>query len=208
MSKGVKHDQGKPDLTLIPKVALDRCAEAFMVGQAKYGRYNYCNGIEASRQAAAATRHLAAWFEGEEFDEADGQHHLGAAMACCAMILREQELGTLIDDRYTVSAPPVRKQPPQQKARPEPVQHFEPEVPTPVNNGAPEEDFGMPPPNKKKLKDTKWYLAARFPNGDERVSTDCYSTQAGAVAVLEEYIKQFPNCTFVAFQGKSYEPAK
>ena len=99
MSKAVKNDKGKPDLSLIPTVAAVRMAEAFQVGAARYGRYNYTAGMEASRVVAALQRHAYSWFGGEEFDP-DGQHHLGSVMACAAMLLRMQELGTLVDDRY------------------------------------------------------------------------------------------------------------
>lgn len=98
--KAAKNDQAKPDLSLIPYVALEATAKAFMVGEVKYGRYNYCKGHNASQLIAAAQRHLAAWNEGEENDPVDGQPHLGAAMACCAMALRQQQLGTLKDNRY------------------------------------------------------------------------------------------------------------
>jgi hypothetical protein len=95
-----KNDQDKIDLSLIPSIALKEEAKAFMVGERKYNRYNYCKGHKASQLIAAALRHLAAWNEGEENDPIDGQHHLGSARACCAMILRQMELGTLKDDRY------------------------------------------------------------------------------------------------------------
>lgn len=95
-----KNDQAKPDLSLIPKVFLEEVAKAFMVGEKKYGRYNYCKGHKASQLIAAAQRHLTAWFNGEEYDPIDGQHHLGSVGACIAMLLRQNELGTLTDDRY------------------------------------------------------------------------------------------------------------
>ncbi len=95
-----KNDQGKVDLSLIPYVAQVEEAKAFMVGEEHYGRYNYCEGMEASRLMAALLRHANKWFNVEEFDPVDGQHHLGSVRACAAMILRQQELGTLIDDRY------------------------------------------------------------------------------------------------------------
>ena len=100
MSSAAKNDQAKPDLSLLPKVFLEETARAFMVGEAKYGRYNYCKGHKASQLIAAAQRHLAAWFQGEENDPVDGQHHLGSVAACVAMLLRQQELGTLTDNRY------------------------------------------------------------------------------------------------------------
>jgi len=95
-----KNDKQKPDLSLIPYVAQIAEAQAFMVGEQKYGRYNYCKGHKASQLMAALLRHAYAWFEGEENDPVDGQPHLGSVRACCAMLLRQQELGTLIDDRH------------------------------------------------------------------------------------------------------------
>jgi hypothetical protein len=98
--KASKNDQNKIDMSLIPAVSMREHAKAFMVGEKKYGRYNYTKGHKASQLVAAAMRHLTAWFEREDHDPVDGQHHLGSVMACCSMILRQQELGTLKDDRY------------------------------------------------------------------------------------------------------------
>lgn len=95
-----KNDQQKPDLSLLPRPFLDEVARAFMVGQTKYGRYNYKNGMEVTRLIAAALRHITAYNEGEENDPEDGQHHLGAAGACIAMILSQKQHGTLQDNRY------------------------------------------------------------------------------------------------------------
>ena len=97
---GRKFDTGKADLSLIPMVALETEARAFMVGEIKYGRYNYYQGLSASRLVAAMLRHAVAWNEGEECDPVDGQNHLGSVRACAAMLLKCQELGTLEDDRY------------------------------------------------------------------------------------------------------------
>jgi hypothetical protein len=98
--KASKHDKDKIDLSLIPLVAQVAEAQAFMVGEKKYGRYNYCKGHKASQLVAALLRHATAWFEGEESDPVDGQSHLGSVKACASMLLRQQELGTLIDDRF------------------------------------------------------------------------------------------------------------
>ena len=95
-----KNDAKKVDLSLLPRIFLIEVAKAFMVGEVKYSRYNYCKGHKASQLIAAAMRHLTAWFEGEEPDPEDGQHHLGAAGACIGMLLRQMQLGTLVDDRF------------------------------------------------------------------------------------------------------------
>jgi hypothetical protein len=95
-----KNDKEKVDLSLIPYISQIEHAKAFMVGEKKYGRYNYCKGHKTSQLIAAAQRHLLSFFNGESHDPIDGQHHLGSVMACCSMLLRQQELGTLKDDRY------------------------------------------------------------------------------------------------------------
>lgn len=95
-----KNDQQKVDLSLIPQISLIEEAKAFMVGEKKYGRYNYCKGHKASQLVAAMLRHATAYFNGEDYDPVDGQHHLGSVKACASMLLRQQELGTLIDDRF------------------------------------------------------------------------------------------------------------
>jgi hypothetical protein len=100
--KASKNDKEKADLSLIPQVALIAAAKALMVGEHKYGRYNYCKGHKASQLVAATLRHLTAWNDGEENDPVDGQPHLGAAIASIAMLLRQQQLGTLVDNRFTI----------------------------------------------------------------------------------------------------------
>lgn len=100
-----KNDQAKADLSLIPQIFLIEVAKAFQVGEKKYGRYNYTKGHKASQLLAAALRHITAFNDGETFDPEDGQHHLGSAGACLAMLLRQAQLGTLDDNRYKKSDP-------------------------------------------------------------------------------------------------------
>lgn len=98
-SEAKKFDGNKPDLSLLPKVALEEEARAFMLGVRKYGRYNYANGLETSRLIAACLRHIVAFQDGEDTDPESGASHLGHARACLAMLLHSKELGTLIDNR-------------------------------------------------------------------------------------------------------------
>ena len=98
--KASKNDTAKLDLSLIPLVGMEAEAKALMVGEKKYGRYNYCKGHKASQLIAAMLRHAMAYSDGEEFDPIDGQPHLGSIKACASMLLRQQQLGTLIDDRF------------------------------------------------------------------------------------------------------------
>lgn len=97
--QGKKFDSGKPDLSLIPLIAQEQEAYAFMLGEKKYGRYNYCAGLDSHRLIAAALRHISQWQNGEEQDSESGYSHLGHARACLAMLLHCQQLGTLKDTR-------------------------------------------------------------------------------------------------------------
>lgn len=96
---GIKFDNNKVDLSLLPKVALEEMAKAMMHGAKKYGRNNYTKGMEATRIIAAALRHITAYNDGQDTDEESGVSHLGHAMACCLMLLHQEQLGTLKDNR-------------------------------------------------------------------------------------------------------------
>ena len=98
--KALKFDNNKVDLSLNPLIALEEMAKAFMLGEKKYGRYNFYKGMEATRLLSAALRHLQAWNDNEDNDKESGNSHLGHALACIAMLLQQQKLGTLIDNRY------------------------------------------------------------------------------------------------------------
>ena len=97
--EGKKFDSGKVGLSLNPMVALEQMARAFMLGEKKYGRYNYTAGMDASRLVGACLRHVHQWNDGEDNDPESNASHLGHALACLAMLLHQQQLGTLKDNR-------------------------------------------------------------------------------------------------------------
>lgn len=82
--KGVKFDSEKPDLSLLPKDALFEIAQVLMMGEKKYGRYNWQNSIEINRLLAAAMRHILQFNDGEDNDPESGRSHL-AHGACNLM---------------------------------------------------------------------------------------------------------------------------
>lgn len=100
MSTGVKHDQHKMDLSLIPLSALEEEACGMMLGAKKYGRYNYKSGMESHRLVAAALRHILAWEQGEDLDTESGASHLGHARCCLGMLIELARLGKLTDTRF------------------------------------------------------------------------------------------------------------
>lgn len=96
---GIKADQDKVDLSLVPLSTLEGLARAFMVGEKKYGRYNFTKGMESHRFVAAALRHITSWNDGESLDPETGNHHLWHALASIAMLIECEKLGTLKDTR-------------------------------------------------------------------------------------------------------------
>lgn len=97
---GTKHDTGKPDLSLVPLVAIEQIAKALMYGEKKYGRYNYLKGFDSNRLIAASLRHVTAWNSGEDNDPESGLSHLAHALAGLSMLLDCQRVGTLTDGRF------------------------------------------------------------------------------------------------------------
>lgn len=100
MSEGKKYDTGKPQLSLIPRVALEDEAIVFGFGAEKYGRDNYKLGMEWTRVIDAALRHIVAFSEGEDLDPESGQPHLAHARCCMAMLLFYMHNNKGTDNRF------------------------------------------------------------------------------------------------------------
>lgn len=95
----IKNDSEKPDLSLIPRPAMEAIARALMFGEKKYHRYNYLKGMEYHRLVAAAMRHLTAWQDGETLDPESGLSHLDHATASLAMLIDMIAKGVGTDTR-------------------------------------------------------------------------------------------------------------
>lgn len=92
--------RAKVAMTRFPFTAHAHAAHAMMDGGKKYGPYNWRDKkVSAETYVNAAIRHIADWYEREETAGDSGAHHLGHAIACCAIILDAQETGNLVDDR-------------------------------------------------------------------------------------------------------------
>lgn len=90
----------KPPIHLIPAVASIHEAMAFGDGAKKYGPYNWrSESVSASIYIAALYRHIMSWYDGEDYAQDSGVHHLGHARACLAIILDAASVGKLVDDR-------------------------------------------------------------------------------------------------------------
>jgi hypothetical protein len=92
----------KVDLALVPPAGIIACALAMTDGALKYDPYNWRESgkpVQARTYVSAAKRHLDSWLDGEEVSDDAGVHHLGHAMACCAILLDAQSCGQLVDNR-------------------------------------------------------------------------------------------------------------
>jgi rubredoxin len=99
-SKGTKYDSGKPPLSIIPREALEGCANAFGFGAKKYGRNNFKSGIEMNRLLDAVMRHLVAYASGESKDSESDLSHLDHALAALSMAKYMEINRPDLDDRY------------------------------------------------------------------------------------------------------------
>lgn len=102
--KGIKYDDGKLRIDLIPPEVIRALAMVFAYGADKYGRWNWEKGMRAGRLWAATLwaatqRHLWSWWNKEDMDEESGYNHLWHALVSIAMLIVLQKRGTGEDDR-------------------------------------------------------------------------------------------------------------
>lgn len=107
--KGVANKDGNPKdlagaarspLALVPLVALNEEALAFLEGALRYGAWNWTlEGVRASVYMSACCRHLFRWFLGQTRDTNSNVHHLASARACLAILIDAEYRKVLTDDR-------------------------------------------------------------------------------------------------------------
>lgn len=83
---GRKDDKDKLPLELLSPYALESIAVVLQHGAKRYGARNWEKGLNFSRIAGAALRHLVALLKGEAIDPDSGLHH-AHHLACEAMFL-------------------------------------------------------------------------------------------------------------------------
>lgn len=104
MSEGIKHDQDKAPLALIPPEAEEEEAKVWAFGAKKYGLHNFREGLQYLRILSALRRHTNALIRGEDRDPETGLHHAAHIRCCAAMLIVFKDRKDL-DDRYV---PPTK----------------------------------------------------------------------------------------------------
>lgn len=90
---GVKFDEGKLRIDLIPPEAITALAKVLAYGPTKgYADYGW-ESVEVMRLWAAAQRHLWAWKEGQHMDSESGLPHLWHALANIAFMVALEARG-------------------------------------------------------------------------------------------------------------------
>lgn len=102
IAEGIKHDDGKSPIGLIPWEALEEEGMAFLEGQDKYGTYNFTNGLSVLRCLCASIRHVskAIWVGTFDPDSNRSVTHLGAARAEIGMAIFMIRRRPEFDDRF------------------------------------------------------------------------------------------------------------
>jgi dATP/dGTP diphosphohydrolase len=97
--QGVKFDNGKTRLDLVPPEGVLAVADILAVGAKKYAARNWEQGMEWSRPYAAAQRHLYAWWGGEDRDPDTNKSHLWHACCNLFFLIAYEARGKGTDDR-------------------------------------------------------------------------------------------------------------
>lgn len=99
---GLRYDEGKERVDLLPPDALLELGKVFGAGASKYAARNWERGMPWSKVLGPLLRHLFKWMRGEKIDPEDGQLHI-AKVAWNAIALLTYELrGIGIDDRLSL----------------------------------------------------------------------------------------------------------
>lgn len=100
-----KHDQGKLPWHMLPREALERILEVYVMGARKYGEDNWRQGLLFMRVWDAAQRHLWAWRDGEDLDPESGLSHLAHAAWNIITLLAYLNTHPEMDDRHGTLRP-------------------------------------------------------------------------------------------------------
>jgi dATP/dGTP diphosphohydrolase len=76
MSEGLRYDEGKLRMDLLPHEWVVGLAEVLTAGAKKYADRNWELGMKWSKVWAPALRHMFKFMKGERYDADDGVHHL------------------------------------------------------------------------------------------------------------------------------------
>ena len=103
---GIKLDDGKLRMDLIPQDSLRDLAEVYTMGAKKYADENWREGIEWKRIYGAMLRHLSLWILGYDTDVESGLNHLAHVAWGAFTLLNYSRTHRELDNRPNRSGNP------------------------------------------------------------------------------------------------------
>jgi hypothetical protein len=95
---GMRFNEGKPMMSLLPPYALEEVAKVLTYGSQKYAKWNWMHGLPFTEILDSCERHISAWKKGEDIDES-GCLHIAHAACNLLMLLELAKLRPDLDDR-------------------------------------------------------------------------------------------------------------
>lgn len=77
---GLRYNEGKAPIHLIPPEVIEAHAEHYRKGAEKYKPRNWERGMDWTKCYDSLMRHALAWMRGEDIDPENGSHHMVAVM--------------------------------------------------------------------------------------------------------------------------------
>jgi hypothetical protein len=99
INEGLRYDQGKLPLHLLPPELLTEVAKVLEKGAIKYAPRNWELGMDWSRVYGSLMRHLIAWWGGEDNDPETGLPHVAHIATNAAFLVAYNARGVGNDDR-------------------------------------------------------------------------------------------------------------
>lgn len=99
-SGGIKHDAGKPPMSLLPFDALVEVAKVLQFGAQKYAPGNWSKGLAHARLSDAALRHIGDYVEGRDLDPESKLEHLAHAACDLLFLIWMRKHRPDLDDRW------------------------------------------------------------------------------------------------------------
>ena len=90
----------KYSMSVVPACVMAEVGVAMQEGVSKYGAFNYREvSIEATTYYDAVSRHLMAWYEGEDIDVESGLNHITKAISSLVVMRDSMMNGNMVDNR-------------------------------------------------------------------------------------------------------------
>lgn len=103
IEQGLRHNQSKPQWSLVPQTALIPMVEVLEFGAKKYAPYNWMKGLSVKEICESMKRHLDSFMEGENHDLESKLSHIGHIQCNALFLSWMMQNRPDMDDRVDIS---------------------------------------------------------------------------------------------------------